>query len=471
VADYKVAFIDLNRNFYDRHAIYCLSSVLRKNSIEVVYINELKFGNAIKKVKEEGVRFLLYSSFSTNLPLYIEFDKIIKEHVNVKSIAGGPGPTFDWQLLRDSSIDAICFGEGEFALVDYIENGLDCKRNIMHKRGGFPSDFFPFAVQDDLPFPARDLVYRRDKFISRLPAKQFLSGRGCPYDCTYCHYHAFNKLFKACGPMIRKKSVGYLISEIKDVRQKYPLGQVVFQDDTFIIDRKWFIEFCERFPSEIGVPYVCNIRANLIDEEVVRSLNKSRCICVNWSIESGNDFFRNQILKRTMTREQILETGSLLNKYKVPHRIGNLIGLPGENFDNILQTLELNIKVSPALSLANIFVPFAGLELTSYALEHNYLSEENAQNLPRNFFTKSALNITPELNSKIQRLLYLFPIFVRFPKLYLNKKNFNMLMSCPRFLLRIAYNVYFLIKMLNLYKVTKHRGQQVLILWRYLFEK
>ena len=89
MADYKVAFIDLNRNFYDRHAIYCLSSVLRKNSIEVVYINELKFGNAIKKVKEEGVRFLLYSSFSTNLPLYIEFDKIIKEHVNVKSIAGG----------------------------------------------------------------------------------------------------------------------------------------------------------------------------------------------------------------------------------------------------------------------------------------------------------------------------------------------------------------------------------------------
>ena len=123
-------------------------------------------------------------------------------------------------------------------------------------------------------------------------------------------------------------------------------------------------EFCERFPKEVGIEYTCQIRANLIDEEIVSLLKESRCVLVTWSIESGNDHTRNKILKRNMSTDDILNTGRLLAKYKIPSRIGNVIGTPGESFDNILETLELNIESRPQLAMAWTFVPYPGLSLT-----------------------------------------------------------------------------------------------------------
>src|SRR3972149_3887344 len=253
---FKVAFIDFSNNFFDRHAIYSLSAYLKSNSIETHYINNKSFSETISSIKEISPELLLYSAFSSDISLFIKFDKIVKKNLYIKSIIGGPGPTFDWKFLDRCTIDAVCIGEGEHALVDFIKNDY-CLRNM--------------------------------------PSKQFLSGRGCPYMCTYCHNNIQNKLFKKCGPIVRKKSVDYLIDEIKAIKSKYPLETAIFQDDTFILNKKWLFEFSERFPREVNIPYTCNIRANLIDEETIIALKKSNCSCVYWSIESGNEFFRNNL--------------------------------------------------------------------------------------------------------------------------------------------------------------------------------
>ena len=78
-------------------------------------------------------------------------------------------------------------------------------------------------------------MYENDYVLRNMPNKQFLAGRGCPYMCTYCHNNIQNTMFKGCGATIRKKSVDYLLEEIKDVKRRYPLKVVVFQDDTFIL--------------------------------------------------------------------------------------------------------------------------------------------------------------------------------------------------------------------------------------------
>ena len=98
-----------------------------------------------------------------------------------------------------------------------------------------------------------------------------------------------------------------------------------------------------------------------------------------------------------------------MEKYKVSHRCGGIIGLPGEKFEEMLETLELNIKVKPEFGFASIFVPFPGLELTNYALEHKHLSEELLNNLPKNTHLHSVLNFTPQEKLKIQKLNYLYP--------------------------------------------------------------
>lgn len=449
----KVVFIDLLKDFYDQHGIYSLSSSMKRHNISAYFISGKSYKRILARIAQIKPDLLLYSTFFSNIPNYIEFDRIAKRMFNVKSLIGGPGPTFNWECIKDSSIDAACIGEGESALVDFINGGFRSNKNIFCRDDRMPSEFYPLVELDNIPFPDRDIIYQTDPLLRDMPSKQFLSGRGCPYECTYCFNHNFRDIFKNCGPIIRKKSVDYLLEEIRLIKKKYPLANVVFNDDIFIVDKKWFLEFCGRFPKEIGLTYTCNIRANLVDEQIVKALRKSNCIGVNWSIESGNDFLRNKVLKRGMSSEQILNTAYLLTKYKIPYRTGNIIGLPGENYKQMLETLELNIKAKPNLGLANIFIPFPMLKLTEYAIKQGYYKPDPRTKLPKDFFTRSPMNINPLEHKTIQKLMCLFPIFVKFPFLFYNPCLRKALFWFPLYLLRKLYEAFYCFKMMKLYVV------------------
>jgi radical SAM superfamily enzyme YgiQ (UPF0313 family) len=280
-----------------------------------------------------------------------------------------------------------------------------------------------------------------------------MAGRGCPYSCTYCYNNIFNRVFKGSGPIIRLKGVDYLIEEIRYTHKKYPFKIVVFHDDIFISNRKWFFEFAERFPREVGLNYSCCIRADLVNEEIVKALKESGCISANWSIECGNDAIRERVLKRNMSREQILEAGRLLNRYKIPQKIGNMLGLPGERFEDMFETLKLNIIIKPHLCVAMMFIPFPGLELTDYALKNSYLSKELLDNLPKNYYTRSVLNFTSDEKTKIQKLTWLFQVFVDIPFLLTNKTVFKTLFRLPKGILRLFFEIYSLYKFSRQYKV------------------
>lgn len=466
-ARFKTAFVDFSTNFFDRHPIYCLSAYLKHNGIETYYMNNGSFSKTISRIRQIKPNLLLYSAFSRDLPIYINFDKFVKKKLKVKSVIGGVGPTFEWKNLTGSSIDALCLGEGEQALVDYIKSGFIPSMNIVANNNGEPVEYHHFLDLDKMPFPDRDLVYKGDYVLRNMPNKQFLAGRGCPYMCTYCHNIIQNRMFKKCGSVVRKKSVSYIIDEIKDLRRRYPLKLAAFQDDTFILNKRWFLEFCERFPSEIGLPYTCNIRADLIDEEIVRALKESNCACAYWSIESGNDLFRNEALKRKMSKEQILETSRLLNKYKITHRSGGMVGLPGEKVEEMLETLDLNIKIKPQFGFASIFIPYPGLELTDYALKNNYLSRESLDKLPKNTHLSSVLNFTDDEKLWIQKITYLYPLFVDYPELFYNRRICNILFKLPRIISHIFFNLYCAYKLSRLYRVKTPLPLKIMIIWRY----
>lgn len=174
----KVVFIDLLRHFHDQHGIYSLASYMRQSDIKVYFIGERNYKKVLLKIAEIKPDILLYSVFFSAIPIYIEFDKIAKKMFKVKSLIGGPGPTFNWECLENSSIDAACIGEGELALVDFINGGFHSNKNIFCKGDRVPSEFYPLVELDNLPFPDRDIVYQIDPILRDMPSKQFLSGRG-----------------------------------------------------------------------------------------------------------------------------------------------------------------------------------------------------------------------------------------------------------------------------------------------------
>jgi hypothetical protein len=108
----KVLFVDLSHNFYDSHGIFSLAAVLSKHLINVDYVSSNSFDAVLKGIDAAGPDLICYSSFSTTLSKYIAFDKLLKSRKNVRSIIGGPGPTYSPEILSASSIDAYCVGEG-----------------------------------------------------------------------------------------------------------------------------------------------------------------------------------------------------------------------------------------------------------------------------------------------------------------------------------------------------------------------
>jgi radical SAM superfamily enzyme YgiQ (UPF0313 family) len=158
----------------------------------------------------------------------------------------------------------------------------------------------------------------------------------------------------------------------------------------------------------------------------------------------------------------------MLTKHGITFRIGNVIGLPGETLDQMFETVDINIKAKPYLGLANIFVPFPGLELTEYARKHGYYKETASKQLPKDYFTRSCLDISKKQKRTICKLMSLFPLFVSIPLLFRNRLCRKALFCVPRFVLRAIYELFYTYKLSRMYVVKTGFWQKCRMSVRYI---
>lgn len=304
----------------------------------------------------------------------------IKQNINKPILLGGPHPTFFPEIIHEPQVDMICLGEGEFTVLEIaekIDRGEDlCSiKNLWIKKNDqvIKNDPRPLIEDlDELPFPDRAL-YDNCKILRAVPAMKFLTGRGCPYRCTFCFNHMFNELYRGLGRIVRKRSANNLINEIKEVAKYYRLKLIRFPDDTFTSNRRWLLEFLEKYKQEIDMPYTGLIHANELNEEVARMLKTSGCLNIYFGVETGNEKLRNQILNKNLSNKQIIEAANLLRKYKLKFGTYNMFGLPHETLDLAFETIKLNRYIKPNYTINNIFQPYPKTEITDYALEHGFL--------------------------------------------------------------------------------------------------
>ncbi len=335
-----------------------------------------------------------YSVITGSQRFYLDLNQRLQAEVpGVFSVFGGPHPTFFPEMAEEEGVDGICRGEGEEAMVELVsalagggpsaalevDNWSFCCNGDGPEARVFSNPVRPYVEDlDSLPFPDRALVYERDPITAKSKIKHFLTGRGCPYNCTYCFNHALSEIYRGKGRRFRQRSVENVLEEIQWVRDRYPLEFVVFVDDTFVLSPEWLVEFAEKYPREIvqegrPLPFFCNTRANLVTEEQVRLLKEAGCHCVSMGIESGNDRIRNELLKRRMSREQILEAARLIRDGGLHLTTTNMIGLPTSTLEDDFETLDLNIQAKPAYAHAFIFQPYPRTELGEFTREQNWM--------------------------------------------------------------------------------------------------
>jgi radical SAM superfamily enzyme YgiQ (UPF0313 family) len=400
-----------------------LSSALKAAGHEVALAVDA-MENPVRVAKELQPGIIGYSVITGSHRYYYQLNSRLKEEVDFFSAFGGPHPTFFPEMIEEEGVDGICIGEGEGAIVD-LANALDEGRldpsipNWWFKVNGkvIKNPVRPLVDDlDSLPLPDRDLVYTKDAISRHSKIKHFISGRGCPYNCTYCFNHAFSEIYKGKGKRFRQRSVANVIEELRQVKETYPLEFIIFVDDTFVLSKGWLEEFAEEYPKKIGLPFFCNTRANLVTEEQVKLLKKAGAFCVGMGIEAGNDRIRNELLKRNMSREQILNACRLLHEGGLNFTTTNMLALPTSNLEDDFETVQLNIECRPVYAHAFLFQPYPKTELGEFARDEGWMAG-TLDDMSDIMWDKSVLKFEESEKRQMENLQRFFAIAVEWPRL------------------------------------------------------
>ena len=284
-----------------------------------------------------------------------EFIREVKERYGLPIILGGYHVTLmPEESFAMEGVDAICIGDGEFSLSEY----LDCLeagkspqgiRGIWAKYGGhLVKNPQRELIQDidSLPLPDYDLWEEIEKFIYYNGVMYFVGNRGCPFNCTYCS--EFPMKNSTSGKYLRRRDPRAYAREVKYQWEKYnhrvKIKVAHFFDAVFPFDKEWLAEFCGEYKA-IGLnkrlPFSCFTRADTIDEERIELMSGAGLKIARIGIEAGNERIRREIYEKNIPTDQYRKVARLLHKYGVVITGYNILGGPDETYSTMRDTFNL----------------------------------------------------------------------------------------------------------------------------------
>jgi radical SAM superfamily enzyme YgiQ (UPF0313 family) len=343
------------------------------------------------RIEEFRPEIIAFTSVATEYDFILNLAGLIKNKWrDIYLIIGGPHASLNPESVSfDNIFDAVCVGEGEYPLLelaDMLGSGIKPKeiRNFWFNDNGSvqrnPARNF-IENLDGLPFPDREMW---QEWIEEQPGSRLtiLLGRGCPFDCTYCCNHALRKI--ADGKYYRLRSADSIVDELKYLAGKFPKNNEVYMEvETIGIDMKWSIELCEKIREfnltlDRSLTYGINLRItpNQKLEELFAALQRANFRFINIGLESGSDRVRKEVLKRYYSNDDVLNAVEIARKYGIKVAFFNMIGLPGETYQEFLETVDMNRRCLPDWHYTSIFFPYPGTELHTLCEKMGLLSKK-----------------------------------------------------------------------------------------------
>lgn len=372
-----------------------LASYLRKylkfNNIKIVD-KEKNTINAILKQKPDVIGISASTHFFNEA---LEIARKTKKEIDIPILIGGSHITaLPYSLDKD--FDIAVLGEGEETMLELMQIFLDYKefnaKNLKNVKSIAFHNNEKVVINerrplieplDKIPYPARDLFKMNEYLSPRVTfsltkisrSTHILTSRGCPYKCIFCSSSCF-------WQRIRYNSPEYIVGEIKEIRRKYNINEIAIFDDLFISDKERLKNIVELLESE-GLVEKCKFRihgrANLIDEEMCKLIDRMNVKDIAIGFESQSPKILNYLKKGTTTVEQNQRSVDLLKKSGL---VKNdliltgyfMIGTPNETREDMMMTLDF-IKRNPIDTMEIcVTTPLPGTELWEYAKQRNLVS-------------------------------------------------------------------------------------------------
>ena len=380
-----------------------LSAFLKNggHGVELIHlIKPVERRDLIEKIAGTEPDLVAFSATTMQFGKVRTYGSWVKEDLGLPAICGGVHPTISpEEAIAEPGIDFICVGEGEEAfleLCDAMESGgpVDGIPNIWGKADGrtWRNPVRPLIEDlDALPFPDR-LLFNPENFASNQRARlTMLASRGCPFNCSYCCNHLQKTIYPNSDKYVRFRSPENVIQEIEAAAVSDPgICQVRFDDDILTLDRAWFRRFASLYAERVKLPFICNARVDLLNDEMVDLLARAGCSAIAMGVESGNPWLRKNVLLRSMSDEKIMKAFSMCHERGIPTVSLNMAGFPHETLKMALDTVKMNARIKPGLAQVTALFPFPNTRIYQMCLEGDMLGDATADTL---FSGKSQLNL------------------------------------------------------------------------------
>lgn len=301
--------------------------------------------------------------------------KIRKLRPGIKIVIGGVHATLAYRdLMAENWFDYLIRGEGEFAFLDLMNNvpvsmigGLswrDEKNAVVHN-----PDRPPIDPLDIIPFPERELFITPSH---NMDLGQIITGRGCPFACTYCASPAMWG-----RKNVRFRSVYDVVTELELISKKFQSSMIYFSDDTFSLKKDRTIELCnEIIRRDLKISWKCDTRADCLDDELVGAMKAAGCGLLKIGVESGSERILKQI-KKGVSKEKMLAAAKVVKSHGIKMTAYLMIGFPGETNEDVQKTIDFAHEMDADYYSLSILAPYYGTEIYNTMAEHGIELEKD----------------------------------------------------------------------------------------------
>ncbi len=223
-----------------------------------------------------------------------------------------------------------------------------------------------------------------------------MTSRGCPFSsCDFCCNSVFKKRYEGKGTYLRRRSVDNVIQELRQAARECNVHTVRFWDDIFTFDEDWISEFCGRYQSEIGKPFICYAHPRYTKRKVLEKLAGCGLEEVNIGVQSGSERVSQEIMNRRQSNRDIVQFARFMKRKRILVCYDIITDNPYEEEDDHRKVIELLMQL-PRPFRVNFFSLcwFPQTELTKRAIRDGFISpaeqEQYTAKAVNNFFMHPA---------------------------------------------------------------------------------
>lgn len=300
-------------------------------------------------------------------------------------LGGAHATAWRENVLEDcQEFDFVIYGEGEAPLKELIEclnnnNGdFDSVGNLCYRQNGTiktSPKLFNVEDLDAFPPPAKE-IFSVEKYPDKVRAYGDIIGmRGCPLKCTNCKPGLGNV------SKYRLRKPQEVFKELKYLVDNYGVKHFSFSDSELIglpYNNRVFEEVCDLIiENKLNITFSGNCYAGFVNEEVFKKLKKAGCVFLGFGIESGSTRVLDDIIIKGLTKDQVRNAIEMATKAGIGCGGWFMVGIPGETFDDVKQSVEYAKSLQVQIAEVNIATPWPDTGFYFTCKEKGWILSEN----------------------------------------------------------------------------------------------